>query len=173
MSKLPEISTKRGDSGMTSNYSNERLPKNSAQIKCIGKIDTFNASLGLFQDEYLPTVQEVLVRLMGEIATAEFNRSWYKGKITQEDIQSLEDECAKIKKRLEKEDYKIEGWVRYGGEGQISAFIDLSSKFCREAEIAIYDFEGIDNKISSEIKGYINRLSDYLYLLARNYREIS
>jgi cob(I)alamin adenosyltransferase len=174
MQKLPEISTKKGDKGTTKNYSKESVRKNCAQMKCIAFIDLFTASMGLFVNDvesYVPQILEDFVRLQGEIATSELNQSWYKQKITENDVDKLEAECAKIKAKLEKENYEIKGWVNSGSEGKLSASIDFSSKFCRVAEGSIYDLEDtMEGEINPEIKKYINRLSDYLYWLARENR---
>jgi len=178
--KLPIISTKTGDKGETSLWSGQRVPKNHPAIKCVCEIDLFDSSMGLLHDliqhsnvyGVIIDIQFDLVYLKGEIAT--HPRDWNKYRknnkyISQSNVKYLDKKCDEIKTKLENKEYKISGWVIYGGEGRISAHFDYIRSLCRKVEIEIYNLDDKikDENISESIKQYINRLSDYLYLLAR------
>lgn len=183
--KLPIITTRGGDNGETSLWSGERVAKNHPAIKCVCELDLFDSAIGEIYnnldgvEELYKTfikIQTRFVDLKGEIST--HPRSWpdfYKKfkPINQKDIDYLDKCCDNIKLFLEGTGYEITGWVRYGSEGKVSAHLDYLRAVCRKCEVAIYDLESVlkDVEISPYIKQYINRLSDYLYLLARYSKE--
>jgi cob(I)alamin adenosyltransferase len=182
MSKLPTISTRSGDGGRTSLYSGEKVPKNSPAIKCVAKLDTFDSALGLIipklgnkkdVKQSIEHIQGRLVHLKGEIATSPMNWAFYlrrKEAISEDDVKYLDEKGNEIKSQLEEEDYEIKGWISYGAEGELSSLFDFARSLCREAEIEILNFEGSvgnEGELNKQIKIYINRLSDYLYWLAR------
>jgi cob(I)alamin adenosyltransferase len=181
MAKLPNIITKTGDKGETSLWSGERVEKNHFAIKCVAELDYLDSAIGvsyqyldIYKDVslFFQKIQSRLITLKGEIATHPL--AWKKfyenfDYIKEIDTEELEKECAEIKLKLEKSGYKITGWIRYGEEGEVSAYIDYLRAICRKCEIAIYDLNEklVNAQISSNIKIYINRLSDYFYWVAR------
>jgi ATP:cob(I)alamin adenosyltransferase len=184
--KLPVISTKGGDKGETSLWSGERVPKNHPAIKCVCELDLLDSAIGMIY-EYLDDqkelhkslikIQKRFIDLKGEIAT--HPRSWsdfYKNfkPITEKDVEYIDGCCDAVRGFLESEGYEITGWIRYGEEGKVSAQLDYIRGLCRKCEINVYDLEDklTGAKISDPIKQYINRLSDYFYLLARYCRKI-
>jgi cob(I)alamin adenosyltransferase len=182
MSNIPQISTKTGDSGRTSLYSGEKVPKNSPAIKCVAKLDTFDSALGLIipklgnkkdVKQSIQHIQSRLVHLKGEIATSPMNWAFYIRRseaINEDDVKYLDEKGNEIKSQLEEEDYEIKGWISYGAEGELSSLFDFARSLCREAEVEIADFAvvcGYEGELNKQIKVYINRLSDYLYWLAR------
>jgi len=184
--KLPTITTCGGDKGETSLWSGERVPKNHPAIKCVCELDLFDSLIGTMYEyiddkkelhKSLIKIQQRFVDLKGEIAT--HPRSWtdfYKNfkPIKQKDVEYLDTCCDNVKSFLEEQGYEISGWIRYGHEGRVSAHLDYLRAVCRKCEVSLYDLEDvlIDAQISPYIKQYINRLSDYLYLLARYVREL-
>lgn len=186
--KLPKISTKTGDSGQTSLWSSERVEKNHPAIKCVGELDLFDSSLGLVYSKLnkddlihleiwdsLSKIQSRLVYLKGEIATHPRKWNEFKKKfpsISDVDVDYLDKSSDKIKSVLEDQCYEIKGWIQYGDDGELSALIDYCRGLCRKSEIQIYDLEEVltNATISDSIKKFINRLSDYLYWVARYLR---
>lgn len=187
MKKFPTITTKTGDNGKTSLWSGEKVPKNHPAIRCISKLDTFDSYMGVVVNEYigecyeydvksfLIEIQKRFINLKGEIAT--HPRSWSKfcenfDPINKDDIEKLDNHCDYIKNILEKRGYTINGWIRYGSEGRTSSHLDYLRAICRECEISIYNLNDSirDESISPNIKQYINRLGDYLFLLARYFK---
>ena len=198
--KLPNITTKTGDSGTSRLWSGETLSKDNFRFFLLGKLDTLSAQIGICKAtakssnicfvvseafDSLSKIQSHLVRFMGEIATTEDKWShYYKNHkpITDVDIDYLDRSSLAVKTYLEGKNYKIDGWVSYGDETLLSAHLDMSSKLCREAECFLYfsqtllqcealikpeQSEATPLTYRKELKTYINRLSDYLYWLAR------
>ena len=188
--KLPNISTKGGDNGETSLWSGDRVSKNHPAIKCVCELDLFDSAIGLIYSKLndsithleiadsLDKIQSRLVYLKGEIAT--HPREWDKFRkkfkpITDVDVDYIDKACQNFKEALEGQGYEIKGWIRYGEEGDISAIIDYCRGLCRKSEIEIYELDDalIHSKISEPIKKYMNRLSDYLFWIARFLRKVS
>lgn len=178
MSRIPNVVTKTGDYGRTSLYSGEKVKKNSAVIRAVGKVDSLHRAMGLCHSKFQNTLQHVEIQdsfykiqqrlfiLMGEIAYNPAKVSEYLKKqngISKVDLDYLEKGCEQIRATLEGEDYKIEGWMLYGEEGELSALIDFCGGICREAEIESWNVEGLRVDISQ----YLNRLGDYFYYCAR------
>lgn len=184
-SKLPVISTKRGDKGETSLWSGERVRKNHPSIKCLSEIDLMDSFLGIIKSkvsletedsntpvrQWIDSIQSDLVFIKGEIATSPENWDKYGRKydrVSKESVLKIESFCDKIREVLEHSNYSISGWVKYGDGSTISAEIDVCRAYCRQSEIAIYDLEDFyEIKVSEFIKEYLNRMSDFLYLMAR------
>ena len=181
MKKFPKIITKGGDGGQTSRWSGERIDKSSTIIEAISFIDLFDSSLGLLyshlgntidDSEILDSIKKIQTRLIyvkGEISTSDgkFRESFYKKSkpITPVDVDYLEKCSEKFRQILEERGYEINTWVTYGEEGELSAKIDYCGRLCRLCEVKICQIK--EENIRGIIKIYINRLSDYLYLLAR------
>lgn len=188
MSKLPNISTKTGDSGQTSLWSGERVSKNHPAIKCVCEIDLLDSYIGLIYEDLnqeqidhleikdsLQKIQSRLIDLKGEIATHPLAWEKYKKKnkaISPVDVDYLDQACQSIKSVLESQNYKIKGWIQYGSEGKLSAKIDYLRALVRRSEIEIYMLNDnlINASLNQNILQYINRLSDYFYWVARYLR---
>lgn len=179
--KIPNISTKTGDTGQTSLWSGERVSKNHPAMKAESSLDMLDTSIGVmyeYLDDYkelrgsLRKIQTRMRHLKGEVAT--HPRAWddfrkRHNPIVKKDVDNLDLWCENIRQNLSDNDYEIKGFVRYGKEGIVSARFDRLRAECRDAEGVLYDLDDAmsNASISSEIKQYINRLSDYFWLLAR------
>ena len=166
-----KIYTKTGDKGETSLVGGERTPKNSPLIEAYGTIDELNASIGLILAEIacpeLEKIQQELFTIGGLLATPVNDWVKYWKDV---DIQQLINE-------LEKEiDTKSEGlppmksFILPGGSRAI-AQIHFSRTICRRAERNIVNITN-ENKHYLLLLQYVNRLSDFLFILARYYHKI-
>ena len=174
------IATKTGDQGTTSLLFGTRVSKTDKHIVAVGDIDELSAAIGLIKPSlwlfknsdkdhyaYLKKIQHNLTLLMGEIATEESKLDNYAAKfsaITEEDLITLEQQVEQLERMPELEQ---KGWVLYGGS-DIGSKFDFASKICRRAErsyIAL-NTEGIYRSVLGK---YLNRLSDFFYLLGRYY----
>lgn len=158
------ISTKGGDRGKTSLWSGERVAKNNARVEAYGTIDELNSHLGEAKhyvkqervEEIIEGVQHDLFRVGGSLATiGEFKKSIGKPQV---------DHITKLVYELEKE-FVFEGFVVPGMTVQ-SAKLDIARAVARRAERRILSLAD-EVEISEELKKYVNRLSDLIYLLAR------
>lgn len=174
--KIPNIITKTGDKGSTSMYSGEIVPKTSLRMIAIGKIDSFSSFLGLCHVlcdaktlETIINIQKRLTLLMGEIATSpkEIIKFYDKKEaICNRDVEYLEEAAEFLRNSLNDAGYKLKPWIIYGQEGHASAQFDAARAICRETEISVWqvvEAEGVRTILAQ----YLNRLSDYLFLLGR------
>lgn len=145
------VYTKTGDKGKTSTFSGKRVLKSSQLIKTIGAIDELNSYLGIIGD--LTEVQRNLFIINAILTEAKL--------IFPKDAT----------KKLEREIDKIEGslpvqknFIIYSGKPKATRLYYARS-LARHAEREFIKLEIGNRKL--EIGAYINRLSDYLFILAR------
>jgi cob(I)alamin adenosyltransferase len=169
------IATRTGDDGTTSLLYGQRVAKTHPQIEAVGACDDLNVALGAARlvlaarprDEELRTLitalQANLVALMGEVACAETDRERYQNsafaKVTGSDVERLDQEIA----RLESRGLKFAGWATPGANAVSLAF-DQARVVARRAERRLH---AVVRGIRPEVAQWINRLSDLLWLLAR------
>lgn len=167
------ISTRRGDGGETDLMFGRRVKKTDVVVGVVGAIDELNAALGAARvfstgedtGDVLAAVQEHLIALMGELSTAEEDNERYRSSgypvIGAEATAYLDGRVEALEARSGN---RFVGWARPGSEGKAgSAFLDVARTVCRRAERELlgYRDEGCQGAI------YLNRLSDVLWLLAR------
>ena len=159
------IITKSGDSGKTSLYSGERVYKDDLRVEAYGTLDELNAWIGecrnylsdLRQKENLLKIQKTLFRCMGQLATKEGS---YPQPITNKDVDKITELIYSLEKNLH-----LKGFVIPGGN-TVSAKLDICRTVARRAERRIISLSRQEN-IAPELLSYVNRLSDFLFVLAR------
>lgn len=164
-----KIYTKTGDKGLTSLIGGTRVPKNHLRIECYGTIDELNSWMGLIRDqntnENIPkTILQIQDRLfiIGSLLAADPEKSKMKlPDITENDISFLENEIDDMEKNLE----PLKNFILPGGHSSVS-YCHIARCVCRRAErlsVALNE----EQKVSEIILKYLNRLSDYLFVLGR------
>ena len=168
------IATKLGDDGSTGLMYNRRVPKTSDRVGAYGFVDELNSALGTVRcqepDELVKSavenVQDQLVSLMGELATAPEDRERYH----QDGFQAVDEGFLRplddLVTRLESELLPFKGWAK-PGENPLSASLDVARCVCRRAERQVCQLIEAGEEPNQEIRRYLNRLSDVLWLLAR------
>lgn len=168
------IATKTGDEGTTALMYKRRVPKNHPRVEACGSVDELNAALGLarataaddFARENLGLIQKDLILLMGELATLEEDLPRYRkdgfGVVTPDLTARLDKLIAEI----EAQQIAFQGWVTPGTTVN-SAALDVARTVCRRAERRVSALRESDQLSNREILVYLNRLSDFLWLLAR------
>ena len=172
------IATRTGDDGTTSLLYGQRVPKDHPQIEAIGAFDELNAAIGatkpLLRDDprgqelraLLATAQKNLVALMGELACAQRDDARYAEskfeKLSAGDVGRLDEAVA----ALEKRGLKFEGWATPGAN-QCAAAFEVARTTARRAERRLTALPSHGRSIRPELRQFINRLSDLLWLLAR------
>jgi ATP:cob(I)alamin adenosyltransferase len=158
------IVTKGGDEGLTSLWSGERVAKDDPRVEAYGSLDELSSFLGLARHSCrleetkaaIESLQRELVRAMGELATS----SGYKGAIGEPDERALTEAIHALEDRI-----PIRGFVLPGmTEG--SAALDVARSVARRAERRALRLDRV-SPLSPALKRYLNRLSDYLFMLAR------
>jgi len=162
-----KIYTKTGDEGMTSLYGGTRLPKNHIRIEAYGTVDELNAWIGLVRDKLdlvqapvLQQVQDRLFNLGAHLASAP-NKDMPLPDITSEDALSLEKEIDEMNVHLKPLNY----FILPGGHPEISE-IQVARTVCRRAERRVMALH-LKEPVDPGILIYLNRLSDYLFVLSR------
>lgn len=173
------ISTRLGDDGQTSLLFNRRVSKTHPRIEACGSIDELSAALGLARSvspfpekaALLLSIQKELWMLMGELATHEEDAEKYArsdfSKLQDAHLATLDSEVAAHEART----VRFKGFVQ-PGESLSSAFLHQARTICRRAERAVCRItetaSGKDVKVVRPlIVRYLNRLSDLLWLIAR------
>lgn len=177
-----KIYTKHGDNGTCGLFSGERVPKCHDRINAFGEIDELNSTLGVLR-ALLPTDQESLADeiqcIQGDlfhigawIATSRNSPAITKlMKISDEQIRFLEDAIDRMEFLLP----DISDFVIPGGN-KTAAYAYLARAVCRRAEryaVRISTEASLGNppiQLAGVIR-YLNRLSDYLFVLARHLNE--
>ena len=172
MSKY-KLYTKTGDDGTTGLFSGKRVSKHHVRIKAYGTVDELNAWIGLIRNDeiaaetnsFLIKIQNELMVIASQLAddTSE-KTSKLSGKIVPiafENVTEIESEIDKINNELP----ELKNFIIPGGHVLISN-THLARCTCRRAERFITELKG-EEEVSNVIIAYINRLSDYLFILAR------
>lgn len=163
-----KIYTKKGDSGDTSLFGGDRVPKSNERIEAYGNVDELNSLVGLaasydLSDEgtqYLRKVQEQLFVLGADLATPLSSQTRID-RIGEQDTQFLEDAIDELEQDLE----TLKNFILPGGS-QPGATLHVARTVCRRAERAAVACQKVD-EISAECLKYLNRLSDFLFVIAR------
>jgi len=166
------LSTKTGDAGTTSLGDGQRVSKTHPRIKAVGELDELNSWLGLViaelktsplkdQVDFLKKTQQTLFIIGAEVALV-------KGqKLKSEKVVWLEKQMDNLSKQI-KPRWRNQ-FVLPGGN-HLTAYLDITRAICRRSErslVALLDQKDTSNKLHAESIAFLNRLSDYLYLLAR------
>lgn len=168
------IVTKGGDAGLTSLMYGRRIAKSHPRVEAYGCVDELNAALGVaramatqpFLRNHLAQVQENLVQLMGELATApedlaRFGRDGFQ--VVTPELTALLDQ---VIAEIEPQGVSFKGWATPGATPSAAA-LDLARTVCRRAERRVCGLSEAGELTNPEIVVYLNRLSDLLWLLAR------
>lgn len=164
------ITTKTGDDGSTDLWSGERVPKDDLRIEVCGEIDELSSLVGFAcmavrldgTAEALRALQRDLVRMGGEIASGE---PAFTDPIQSWDEERLTEKIHEIEARV-----PLRGFV-LPGRTEGSARLDLARTAARRLERRIVSLARArldDIPVSDILRRYVNRLSDYLYMLARD-----
>ena len=171
-----KIYTKTGDSGTTALFGGTRVPKHHIRIESYGTIDELNSWLGLIRDQeidahfknILTAIQDKLFTV-GAILTTDPEKALLKNgkerlnipKIDANDIELLEKEIDTMGESLS----PMTHFILPGGHTTVS-YCHISRTVCRRAE-RMASLLNENEPFDKSVLTYINRLSDYLFMLAR------
>lgn len=165
-----KIYTKTGDKGTTALFTGRRVPKHHIRIESYGTIDELNSHLGLLRDqemdarskEMLVLIQEKLFTVGSILATEpERDKRLKIPRIDQEDIALLEQEMDQMNENLP----EMTHFILPGGHTTVS-YCHIARTVCRRAERMI-SYLHENEPVPDTLLSYVNRLSDYLFVLAR------
>lgn len=171
-----KIYTKTGDKGKTSLFGGTRVPKYDLRIEAYGTVDELNSYIGLTRDQKIEAhTYEILLKIQHELftigsmlATPPEKKVLKSGKerlniskINIKSIELLEKEIDKMNEDLP----EMTHFILPGGHTTVS-FCHIARCICRRAERITTQLSDESN-IEPQILIYLNRLSDYLFVLAR------
>lgn len=146
------IYTKTGDKGKTGTFSGKRVSKSSKLINTIGAIDELNSFLGI----------------IGELTEIQRNLFTINAILTGAKLKLPEDSITKLEREIDVWEGILpvqKNFIIYGGTKKATQ-IFFARALTRKAERALVDLK--ISKSKEQILIYINRLSDYLFMFARN-----
>lgn len=166
-----KIYTKTGDKGQTSLVGGQRVSKCCERLESYGTIDELNSHIGVLitycSDEadakFLTDVQGKLFVVGGYLATDNTQRDVRQGNIvTQEMVESIEKEIDRLQELLP----PLRLFILPGGS-RGAAYAHVCRTVCRRAERCILRLVESGAEVDDMVTAYVNRLSDYLFVLAR------
>ena len=162
---MKQIYTKTGDEGMTSLRDGVRVPKDDPRSETNGQIDQLNAHLGIVRSmlnddeenrDLIHAVQRELMTIMSHVATPD-------GSINPRELHAT-DLVQQLEQAIDRTDYQG-GFVVPGGGSNLSAFIHLARTQARTVERRLWSLHR-EHPVDSNVLVMMNRLSDYLFVLA-------
>src|ERR1700740_517588 len=164
-----KIYTKTGDKGYTSLIGGTRVPKHHLRIESYGTVDELNSYIGLIRDQditvhdkqLLKEVQDRLFTIGSSLAADPEKSKMVIPDLHPEDVELLEKEMDTINETLP----VLKHFILPGGSTVIS-YCHIARCVCRRAErLSVHLAE--ESKVDEKVNVYLNRLSDYLFTLAR------
>ncbi|MBO6587270.1 MAG: cob(I)yrinic acid a,c-diamide adenosyltransferase [Gracilimonas sp.] len=163
-----KIYTKKGDSGNTSLFGGQRVSKSSKRIDAYGTVDELNSILGMAAAyglsekgaELIVTVQQQLFVLGADLATPQSKEVRIE-RIGQSEVEFLEKAIDEMEETLE----PLKNFILPGG-AEAGSTLHFARTVCRRAERITVECRH-EEEISEVAIMYINRLSDFLFVLAR------
>lgn len=158
-----KIYTRKGDAGETQVFADKpiRVGKDDILLACYGDIDELNSHLGLLVNFCHENECELITEIQRELFQVGFAIS-ATSSLTQDNIDTLEQQIDKLQDALPPQQYFI-----LPGGCQAAAQAHVCRSICRRAERTVTTLRR-QHDVPELIPAYLNRLSDYLYALARH-----
>ncbi|MBT8219281.1 MAG: cob(I)yrinic acid a,c-diamide adenosyltransferase [Bacteroidia bacterium] len=163
-----KIYTKTGDSGETSLFGGKRLPKDHVRISAYGEVDELNSHIGLVRDlisneiqiSLLTSIQNKLF-VVGSYLAKDPDKEMALPELEDDAIEQLEIQIDSISETIP----PLKNFILPGGH-PVVAHCHIARCVCRRAERSVVALGHLE-KIDAYILRYLNRLSDYLFVLCR------
>ncbi len=169
--KITKVYTRGGDEGKTSLVGGQRVSKDSTRLEAYGTIDELSSHLGLLaawlpegshEKDMVQRIQNNLFNVCTNLATDQDQTQLYpSAHLPEGETELLEKEVDIIMKELPER----QGFILPGGT-QEAAQAHVCRTVCRRAERRIVALSE-EAKVTPEVQKYVNRLSDYLFVLAK------
>ncbi len=165
-----KIYTKTGDAGKTSLLSGSRVSKSHIRIATYGNIDELNSHMGLLKDLPVNEIRkDILVDIQDKLFTIGSLLASDPSKLIPEYLPKLEKEHVFILEtatdQMENSLPPMKNFILPGGHQSVS-FCHIARCVCRRAERLVIEVQERE-AVSEIVIIYLNRLSDYLFVLAR------
>lgn len=164
-----KVYTKTGDKGDTSLFGGSRVRKYDLRIESYGTADELNSWIGLIRDQninnshkdFLTEIQDRIFTLGSQLAADPNKPKLKMPHIVEEDIIALEHKMDDYNETLP----EMTKFTLPGGNTTVS-YCHIARCVCRRCERLVVELSDRE-KIPAEIAKYLNRLSDYLFVLGR------
>lgn len=164
-----KIYTKSGDQGLTSLIGGIRVPKHDLRIESYGTVDELNSYIGMIRDfeidqihkDILGEVQDRLFTIGASLASDPEKSRMKIPDLHMSDIVLLEKQIDQMNEVLP----ELKHFVLPGGS-QVISFCHIARCVCRRAERIVVHLKS-ESFVEEKVVIYLNRLSDYLFVLAR------
>jgi len=173
-----KIYTKTGDAGDTGLFGGGRVPKSHPRVEAYGDVDELNAVLGVVRAaEQMPRIDEVLVPIQRDLfAIGALLATPDRDKMHQHLEKARVDDAriAELERAIDAGDAELEplrSFIVPGGSPKAAA-LHVARTVCRRAERRVVSLsEKVE--VNQTLIEYLNRLSDFLFVMARvvNHRE--
>ena len=166
-----KIYTKTGDKGNTSLIGGTKVPKSHIRIESYGTVDELNSWVGVVMDHIADeTTKQTLKEIQDRLFTVGSSLACDPDKepmlkipdLHESDVEFLEKEIDRMNEALE----PMRAFILPGGGAAIS-FAHVARCVCRRAERLCVSMQQDEMEIESLVIKYLNRLSDYLFVVAR------
>jgi cob(I)alamin adenosyltransferase len=163
-----KIYTKTGDDGTTGLFGGSRLPKNHIRIEAYGSVDELNSVIGWLMtyvddDENKTLLSNIQSRLftVGSNLASDPSKEMITPDLTEDDIKTIEESIDVMQNTLP----TLKHFILPGGSPSVAA-AHVTRTVCRRAERRCVALAH-DSTVEPKILLYLNRLSDYFFVLAR------
>ena len=172
--RIHKVYTRTGDEGTTALVGGERVPKDSLRIESYGTVDELQSVLGMLRAAlseegtqaeivgHIHQVQQDLFDLGSTLSTPPQYADRVKNPVTEERIAWLEETMDRWNEELP----PLRSFVLSGG-GRFSALGHVARTVCRRCERIVLSLSR-EEEVPFEVLRYLNRLSDFLFVLARH-----
>tara|TARA_S200000501_G_scaffold341658_1_gene351208 strand:+ start:7112 stop:7648 length:537 start_codon:yes stop_codon:yes gene_type:complete len=165
-----KIYSKKGDKGKTSLIGGKIVDKHNLSVDAYGTVDELNSFIGLLKDyvedkkinEVLHNIQLKLFSVGSILASAGDNNFSEKVSIEKKDIEDIESNIDNMNNQLP----DLKNFIIPGGH-KISSYCHVCRSICRRAERKISELNN-HHQINPYILSYVNRLSDFFFVLSRH-----
>jgi cob(I)alamin adenosyltransferase len=164
-----KIYTKGGDRGETSLIGGDRVPKDHIRIEAYGTLDELNSFIGMLRDQpEAASVRSELIRIQQQVFTAESRLAMGPGSNSDSLPGLPETEVEFLEQQIDRMNEKLPPLTRFllpGGHNVVS-LAHIARTVCRRGERQIISLSR-ENPVEEVILKYVNRLSDYFFVLSR------
>ena len=164
-----KIYTKSGDDGSTGLFGGGRVRKSDARIECYGTVDELNASLGVAAVAAPSTIAESLRRVQNELFVVGAHLATPEDSPHTRSLPLLDEAMiGRLEMEIDNAEAELEPLRQFilPGGAETAARLHLARTVCRRAERVLVEF-ALDRPVAPTIVTYMNRLSDWLFVMAR------
>jgi len=159
--RLTKIYTRTGDDGSTGMAGGARVAKDDLLVHAIGDVDELNSQLAVLTCHIPDVFAEAIRAIQNELFNVGAELSMGQAVIKQENVDTLEKSLDELNQTLT----PLKEFILPGG-GLAASHCHVARSVCRRAERTLVSLNK-QNALNGVLLAYVNRLSDYLFVLAR------